>query len=58
MVIIGRGGQVILKDRPNVLHVRIEAPLRSAFTVSAATLSLPSELSAMRSKLAGQPRIN
>lgn len=27
MVIIGRGGQVILKDRPNVLHVRVEAPL-------------------------------
>jgi cytidylate kinase len=27
IVIIGRGGQVILKDRPGVLHVRIEAPL-------------------------------
>ena len=27
MVIVGRGGQVILKDRPDVLHVRIEAPL-------------------------------
>ncbi len=27
MVIVGRGGQVILKDRPGVLHVRIEAPL-------------------------------
>lgn len=26
-VIIGRGGQVILKDGPDVLHVRIEAPL-------------------------------
>jgi cytidylate kinase len=26
MVIIGRGGQVILSDRPNVLHVRVEAP--------------------------------
>ena len=29
MVIIGRGGQVILKDRPGVLHVRIEAPLET-----------------------------
>ncbi len=27
MVIIGRGGQVLLKDTPGVLHVRIEAPL-------------------------------
>jgi len=26
-VILGRGGQVILKDKPAVLHVRIEAPL-------------------------------
>ncbi|HVN53664.1 MAG TPA: cytidylate kinase-like family protein [Anaerolineaceae bacterium] len=26
-VIVGRGGQVILKDRANVLHLRIEAPL-------------------------------
>jgi cytidylate kinase len=26
-VIMGRGGQVLLKDRPRVLHVRIEAPL-------------------------------
>jgi len=27
VVIIGRGGQILLKDRPNVLHVRIEAPM-------------------------------
>jgi len=27
MIIVGRGGQVILKDHPGVLHVRIEAPL-------------------------------
>ncbi len=27
MVIVGRGGQMVLKDRPDVLHVRIEAPL-------------------------------
>jgi CMP/dCMP kinase len=27
MVIVGRAGQVILKDQPGVLHVRIEAPL-------------------------------
>jgi cytidylate kinase len=26
MVIVGRGGQAILKDRPGVLHVRVEAP--------------------------------
>jgi cytidylate kinase len=26
VVIMGRGAQVILKDRPGVLHVRIEAP--------------------------------
>ena len=27
MVIVGRGGQVLLKDTPGVLHVRIEAPV-------------------------------
>jgi cytidylate kinase len=27
VVIAGRGGQVILQDKPGVLHVRIEAPL-------------------------------
>jgi cytidylate kinase len=27
MVIVGRGGQVLLKGMPGVLHVRIEAPL-------------------------------
>jgi len=27
IVIIGRGGQIILKDSPGVLHIRIEAPL-------------------------------
>ncbi len=27
IVIVGRGGQVILQDRPGVLHVRVEAPL-------------------------------
>lgn len=26
MIIVGRGGQVLLKDAPGVLHVRIEAP--------------------------------
>ncbi len=27
MIIVGRGGQVLLKNNPNVLHVRIEAPM-------------------------------
>ncbi len=27
IVIVGRGGQAILKDKPGVLHVRIQAPL-------------------------------
>jgi cytidylate kinase len=27
VVIVGRGGQAILQDKPGVLHVRIEAPL-------------------------------
>jgi cytidylate kinase len=27
MVIVGRGGQAVLKDQPEVLHVRLEAPL-------------------------------
>jgi len=28
-VIIGRGGQVILKDQPDVIHIRVEAPLEN-----------------------------
>jgi cytidylate kinase len=27
VVIVGRGGQVVLRDRPDVLHVRVVAPL-------------------------------
>ncbi len=27
IIVVGRGGQVLLQDCPNVLHVRIEAPL-------------------------------
>ena len=27
VVIVGRGGQAVLKDRPDALHVRVEAPL-------------------------------
>ncbi len=27
VLIVGRGGQVVLKDQPDVLHVRLEAPL-------------------------------
>jgi cytidylate kinase len=29
VVIVGRGGQALLQDRPGVLHVRVEAPLRA-----------------------------
>ncbi len=29
VVIVGRGGQAILKDQPEALHVRIEAPLEA-----------------------------
>lgn len=29
IVIVGRGGQILLKDAPGVLHVRIEAPLEA-----------------------------
>jgi cytidylate kinase len=32
MVIVGRGGQIVLKDCKNVLHVRIEAPLEDRLT--------------------------
>jgi CMP/dCMP kinase len=31
IVIVGRGGQVILKDYPDVLHVRVTAPLEERF---------------------------
>jgi cytidylate kinase len=27
VVIVGRGGQAVLRDKPDVLHVRVEAPL-------------------------------
>lgn len=32
VVILGRGGQAILQDKPNVLHVRIKAPLNARVT--------------------------
>ena len=32
VVIVGRGGQAVLQDRPNVLHIRIEAPLNARVT--------------------------
>ncbi|RPJ50862.1 MAG: cytidylate kinase-like family protein [Chloroflexi bacterium] len=31
IVIVGRGGQVLLKDAPGVIHVRIEAPFETRF---------------------------
>ncbi len=31
MVIVGRGGQVLLKDAPGVIHVRVEAPFEVRF---------------------------
>lgn len=40
MVIVGRGGQVLLKDRPNVLHVRIVAPLEKRMDQVRAQLKL------------------
>jgi len=29
VIIVGRGGQVILRDQPDVLHIRVEAPIES-----------------------------
>lgn len=40
VVIVGRGGQVILKGLPGVLHVRIHAPLDSRFDHIASTENL------------------
>lgn len=31
MVIVGRGGQVLLQDSPGVIHVRVEAPIELRF---------------------------
>jgi cytidylate kinase len=41
IVIVGRGGQVVLRDRPEVLHVRVVAPLerRVAWLQAAEALS-------------------
>jgi len=36
MIIIGRGGQVILANKPDVLHVRVIAPLEKRIAVRAA----------------------
>jgi cytidylate kinase len=32
VVIVGRGGQMVLRGRPNVLHVRVVAPLETRVT--------------------------
>jgi len=36
-VIVGRGGQVVLKDKPGVLHVRLEAPMEARIDRVSAT---------------------
>jgi cytidylate kinase len=32
ILIMGRGGQAVLRDKPGVLHVRVEAPLETRIT--------------------------
>jgi|YNPMSStandDraft_1061717.scaffolds.fasta_scaffold52661_2 cytidylate kinase len=56
MVILGRGGQMILKDKANVLHVRIEAPfderVRRVQEIERVTLAEAQEKVANRDKAA------
>ncbi len=48
MVIIGRGGQIILKDTPGVLHVRFEAPV--AMRIEKVKLQLKNDPDATKSE--------
>jgi CMP/dCMP kinase len=43
MVIVGRGGQAVLRDQPGVLHVRIQAPLEARVQRVSQRESLPRE---------------
>ena len=56
ILIVGRGGQVVLKDKPGVLHVRVEAPVaarvRRVVEHDRVTSSQAAETVAMRDKAA------
>ena len=51
MIIVGRGGQVILKDTPGVLHVRIEAPVEMRIAHIQEQLKTKTESSQSEAKL-------
>jgi cytidylate kinase len=48
VLLVGRGGQVILADQPGVLHVRIIAPLDTRLALVQARCRVPAEVAAAR----------
>ncbi len=48
VLLVGRGGQVILADQPGVLHVRIIAPLDMRLALVQARCRVPAEVAAAR----------
>ena len=54
VVIVGRGGQMVLRGRPNVFHVRIVAPLERRVETAAKYDGLP--LDAARNRVVGHDK--
>lgn len=48
LLLVGRGGQVVLADRPGVLHVRVIAPRAQRVACVQARCNLPAEIAAAR----------
>ncbi len=54
VVVVGRGGQMVLRGRPGVLHVRVVAPLEKRIPIVAQFDGLP--LDAARDRVLGRDR--
>jgi len=55
-VIVGRGGQVILRGRPDVLHVRVVAPLEQRIAWLQASEEMAPEMARARLEASSQAR--
>ena len=56
IVIIGRGGQMVLRDRPGILHVRIVAPLEVRIIRSQQRAQISAEAAKARLKASDKAR--
>jgi cytidylate kinase len=58
LLLLGRGGQVILAERPGVLHVRVIAPLEHRVAQLAAARGISAEAAAARIEASDRARVD